>query len=614
MAAGVKTFSRTFVWILMGLLIVGLAGFGAVNMSGTVRTVAQVGNQTVSVDSYAREMQRELRAIEAQAGQPVTMVQAREMGLDQIVLARLVALASIDSEVQDLGISIGDENLQQEIVEIPAFQGPDGQFDREAYDFQLEQVGLNEAEFEADLRRESARTLVQGAVFAGVEMPDTLSDTLIEYLLSRRSFTVATLDSSALEAPVAAPTDTEVQAFYDENPDGFVLPETKRLTYALLSPEMLLDQVELDAEAVRRLYDERESQYNQPERRLIERLPFADEDAANSAKAQLEVGGTTFEQLVSDRRLSLVDVDLGDVPASDLGEAAEAVFAAEIGDVVGPLPSSLGPALFRVNGTLEARVTAFEDVADELRDELAAERARRLIEAQAEDVNDLLAGGATLEELADEVEMEIGQIDWSEEAFDGIAAYDAFRNRAASVTADDFPEVDFLEDGSIFAIRLEEVLPERPEPLEQARDRVVSSWTLAETDKALRAQAETILTDLAVSGDFTETGLPFRVENGLTRTAYLEGTPADFMNQIFEMEQGELRVTSGPGVVLIVRLDETLPPVENEELAAMQTAFGEQMNQALAQNLFDAFVRDAQTRARPTVDQRALNAVQSSFQ
>ena len=43
----------------MGMLMLGLAGFGAVNLSGTVRTVAQVGDEDVSVDAYVRELQRE---------------------------------------------------------------------------------------------------------------------------------------------------------------------------------------------------------------------------------------------------------------------------------------------------------------------------------------------------------------------------------------------------------------------------------------------------------------------------------------------------------------------------------------------------------------------------
>ncbi|WP_209016227.1 peptidyl-prolyl cis-trans isomerase [Roseibium sp. RKSG952] len=608
-----KNLSKTFVWILMGLLMVGLAGFGAVNLSGTARSVAQVGNEDVSVQEYVLELQREIRAVEAQTGQPLQMSQAQQLGLDQRALSRLIALAALDNETQELGISIGDENLQNEIVQIPAFQGVNGTFDREAYRFQLEQAGITDSQFEADLRKESARTIVQGAVMSGVEMPATLTETLANYVLARRSFTVATLASDALETPVAAPTDEQIQTYYDENTDFFTLPRTKRLTYAILSPEMLLDTVEIDEDSLRRLYDQRAEQYQQPERRLVEQLVFPSEEAATEALAQLEVGGSSFEQLVRARELELSDVDLGDVTREDLGEAADAVFAAELDDVVGPLPSQFGPALFRINGSLAENNVPFEEAAPELREELAADRARRLIEAQAEDINDMLAGGATLEELVSETEMELGEIDWTAQSEDGVAAYEGFRSVAQAVQEGDFPEVAFLDDGSIFALRLNEVLPPRPEPLDSARDRVIAAWVQEEIAKALQEQANTVMTQLATDGDFTTTGLPFRVENALTRTAFLEDVPADFMTEVFEMELGELRVIPGIGSALIVRLDEELPPAETDEQRQMQQALAAQLNQALAQNIFDIYVRDAQTRARPVVDQPALNAVQANF-
>ncbi|WP_050602348.1 peptidylprolyl isomerase [Ruegeria sp. 6PALISEP08] len=613
MAAGAKSLSKTFVWILMGLLMLGLAGFGATNLSGTVRTVAQVGDESVSVEEFVRELQREIRAVEAQSGQPLQMSQARDLGLDQNALARLTALAALDNEVGQLGISIGDENLQQEIVGIQAFQGVDGSFDREAYRFQLEQVGMTDSEFETDLRKESARTIVQGAIMGGVAMPATLTDAMTDYIGARRSFTVATVGTEALEAPVAEPTEAQVQTFYDENGDQFTLPRTKQLTYAILSPAMLIDSVEVDQEALRKLYEDRSDEYNQPERRLVERLNFPGEQAANDAKAQLEVGGTTFEQLVRDRDLELNDIDLGDVTRDDLGEAADTVFAADLDSVVGPLPSVFGPALFRINGSLAANNVPFEDAEPALREELAAERARRLIEAQSEDINDMLAGGATLEELADETEMELGQIDWTRESSDDVAAYDGFRVAAEAVQDGDFPEIGFLEDGSIFALRLNEVLPRRPEPLDSARDRVAAAWLQAETNKALENRANAVLTQLATDGDFTTTGLPFRVENALTRTAFLDDVPVDFMNEVFQMEPGELRVIGGNGAALLVRLDEVLPPADTDELRQLREALSAQMNQALSQNIFNAYVRDAQTRARPVVDQQALNAVQASF-
>lgn len=613
MAAGMKSISRTFVWILMGMLIVGLAGFGAVNFSGSVGNVAVVGNHGVDVQDYARELQREQRAYQAQTGQSLPMAQMRELGLDRAVLGRLISLASLDNAVDELGVSIGDENVAREIANVEAFQNIQGTFDRETYRFQLEQIGVSEADFEADLRAEAARTLVQGAVISGVQMPDTLTRTLTDFVGARRSFTWAQLTDADIALTQVVPTDAELRAYYDENTDRFMLPETKQITYARVTPDMLIDQVELDETALRELYDQRAEQYSSPERRLVERLVFADRDAAAAAMAQIEVGGTTFEQLVSERGLNLSDVDLGDVTVSDLGAAGEAVFAADTGRVIGPLDSDLGAALFRVNGKLAARTTSFEDAQAELREELAAERARRLIETQSENIDDLLAGGATLEELTQETDLELGTIGWTADSDDAIAAYAAFRSAAEAVTASDFPTVEFLEDGGLFALRLDEVLPPRPEPFEDAKDKVLADLQQQRLDEALRAEADRLVTDLAASGDFAATGLSVKVENGLTRTAFIDGTPADFMTQVFSMKKGDLRIVAGPGRVIIVRLDDILPPDQNEELDRLTQALQVQMDQALAQALFAAYARDAQLRAEPRVDEQALNAVAASF-
>jgi len=260
-----------------------------------------------------------------------------------------------------------------------------------------------------------------------------------------------------------------------------------------------------------------------------------------------------------------------------------------------------------------AHETTYDEAHDELRDELASERARRLIETQAEDINDRLAGGATLKELADETDMQLGQIDWTSDSADGIAAYDAFREAASKVTADDFPEVKFLDDGGAFALQLDKVLPPRPEPFEQARDRVLASWTADQTEAALKAQAQTIVDGLGTTGDLAGAGLTLRKETGLTRTAFLEDTSADLMNQVFEMTPGEMRIVPGDQMVQIVRLDEVLPPEETPDLAVMRKSIEQQFDQTLAQQLFDAYVRDAQIRAQPMVDQQALNAAQANF-
>ena len=612
--------TKILVWTLLGLLIVGLAGFGATNLSGTSRSIGTVGEQEIDIDEYARALQEEIRAIEAQTRQPLSFSDAQAFGLDRNVLARLVTAAALDNEAARLGISVGDAVVAEQILQIPAFQSINGEFDREAYRFALQQAGLNESRFEDQLRRETARGLLQGAMVQSAVMPQTYVDTLIAFAGERRAFSWATLDASQLEAPVGTPTEAQLTTWYEANPAVFTTPAAKRITLAALTPDMILDQVTIDEEALRAEYEARSAEYNTPARRLVERLVFANDAAAEAGLAALNAGETDFETLVADRGLTLADVDLGDISQADLGAAGEAVFAAEVGGVVGPFPTSLGPAIFRVNGMLEAQNIPFEDIRADLAAELAPDRARRVIEAQASGIDDMLAGGATLEELAADTDMEMQTIDWSPEVDAGIAAYPAFRNAASTLAAGDYPTLIELDDGGIFAMRLDEELPPRLLPLDEMRDVAVAGWQVEEVSRLLRARAEAIVADYATSGDLAAQGLTVIEERNITRDQFIPGTAPGFLSRVFQMETGDLAVIDGPvenagPTVLIVRLDAILPADETDPgVIALRERLTESGRAGLAQDLFQAFVGQLQTQAGVQLDQAAINAVNTNFQ
>ena len=75
--------SNIFVWIILVLLIIGLAGFGASGLNGTIRPVGKVGDEPITVTNYVNEVQSELRAPQAQTGQPITFAQAEQFGRTQ---------------------------------------------------------------------------------------------------------------------------------------------------------------------------------------------------------------------------------------------------------------------------------------------------------------------------------------------------------------------------------------------------------------------------------------------------------------------------------------------------------------------------------------------------
>nr|MCH9832804.1 SurA N-terminal domain-containing protein [Alphaproteobacteria bacterium] len=434
MAKGKNNLSKTAVWILMGLLILGLGGFGATNLSGTVRTVGQVGEKYIDINAYARALSQEIQAASAEAGTQINFAQAQAMGLDRAVLASMVQARALDHETEQIGLSVGDENLSNEILKIPAFRGIDGSFDREAYAFSLEQAGTSEAEFETRLREEISRSLLQGAIMAGTKMPNTYARILVAFLGERRDFTWAELDVKDLKTPYETPEEDTLRNFYEANINDYQLPETKRITYAVLQPDDLIDDIEIDQSDLRAEYDARADQYIQPERRLVERLVYFNDQEANKAAAQLEVGGTSFEALVQDRGLNLSDVDLGDVTKTELDAAGNSVFSASVGDVVGPLPSPVGPALFRINAVISAQNTTYEQVENLIRLDLATDAARRQVAVLTEEFDNMLAAGATLEDLDVETAMQIDFIDWDPSIEDDIAAYDGFRDAAKALT------------------------------------------------------------------------------------------------------------------------------------------------------------------------------------
>lgn len=614
-----KSAQNVLMWMLMVMLVAGLAGFGIDGfLSQRVTSIGSVGGREIPAQAYSRALQSELRAFEQQTRQTVPFAQAQAMGLDAQVRGQLVMQAALENEAERIGISIGDVNVQRTVAAIRSFQGPGGTFDLDTYRFQLQNVGQTPAQFEQDVRRDAARGILQAATAAGIETPANLRGALVEFYAQRHSFDLFTLEESALSAPVEAPSEAEIEAYYTENIATFTAPETRHLTYAWITPEMVLATIDVDEGAIEALYQQRISDYVQPERRLVERLVFADEAAAQAALARITAGTVTFDDLVAERGLTLDDVDMGDVSEAQLGAAGAAVFAlADTGEVVGPFVTNLGPALFRMNAILNAQEVPLSEVHDELRAELAGDRARRAIAEQQEAFDDLLAGGATLEQLADETAMELGTLDWSTEINEGIAAYTEFRAAAAAVSVDDFPELAALSDGGLFALRLDSVTPATPHPLDTVREAATAGARAAKVSAALLALGQTLSVELAATGAaaFGEAhGLAPQRFEAITRLDRVSEVPATMFETILASAANTPVLAVAEGRALLALVGETLPAdAEDAQTMRLIQAIDEQVGSALAQDVFDYFARALQAEAGITFNQAAIDAVHASF-
>jgi peptidyl-prolyl cis-trans isomerase D len=209
--------------------------------------------------------------------------------------------------------------------------------------------------------------------------------------------------------------------------------------------------------------------------------------------------------------------------------------------------------------------------------------------------------------------MVLGQIDWSEQSDEDIAAYENFRQVAAAVTIDDFPEIESLDDGGLFALRLDGVLPPRPAPFDEVRDAVLADWQDGETARLLAEDLREVAAQLETGNDFAALELDAIVEENLLRSDFVPRTPPGFMAAVFEMEVGEVRVIESEAAALVVRLDAISPPSADGDAAALRAQLAQQASQALARDIFEAFAADVVRRADPQINQQALQAVHVNF-
>lgn len=612
--------SRLLVWTLLVLLVIGLAGFG-IGSSGALSgsDVAEVGDQTVSEAEYARALDREVRAVSNQLGRALPMSEARQYGMDRMVLVRLINDAALDGEAARLGLSVGDETVGAQVMTVAAFRGPDGRFDRQIYEMTLRNNGLEPGAFEEDLRRETAREMLASGIQAPAAAPAGAAATILGYLGEKRGFDWIEIRPNALPEPVPAPTEDQLKAEYDAHPDRYTRPETRHVTYASVTPETLAATTEVPEADLRAAYDGDPTRFNTPERRALDRIGFATEADAAAAKARLDAGEIDFDALAAERGLTPDQIDQGEVAASALAPGArEAVFGLAEPGIVGPLPSALGPSIYRINAILAASNVPFDEARAELRQERAVKLAADRIGADTAAIEDLVAGGATLEEIDTETEMTLGTIALTATSTEGIAGDAAFRDLAFKAEAGETTDVEELAGGGLVALRVDSIDPPALIPLPEVRDRVAADWTAAETGRRLATLAQGFADEVRAGLPFADLasrlGLTPSVAAPTTRDTVIPGATPELVADIFAAAPGGLVTAPVPDGVVLAQLAAVEPfDMAAEANKAIVLNAETQIRGQIAEDLLALYTGALRDEAGVSLRQNQIDAVLTRF-
>ncbi|HEY4134232.1 MAG TPA: SurA N-terminal domain-containing protein [Alphaproteobacteria bacterium] len=607
--------------ILFGLLILSFSMWGIhdIFVGDADPAVATVAGTKIPVSQLDDAVKQEIERFQPMFGGSLDNAQAKQLGLIDQALERLIDRVVFNKAASDLGLAVGDQMVLRHIQSEPAFRDERGQFDRAHFQQVLMANNLTEDRYVALLRRDLATRQLAGVVGVDAPIPTVLVNSLNSYREESRVADAIAVPASQSSTP-SPPDEATLADYYKSHTDRFMAPEYRTVSYVAVDPAALAGDIEVSDDSLRREYDSRLSEFTLRERRDVDQAVLRDEAEAKRVQ-DLLAQGRTLEAALKESGSKADVVKLGWVERADLiGEIAAPVFALKAGQVSAPLKSPLGWHIVRVNGAEDGRVQSLDEVRDQLRKDMSAREANDEAHDLSIKLEDALAGGASLSEAANQVGLtlyKVPPVDSHGLTEAGKAAPSLPPDAAFLTTAfatgegEDSTTIE-LANGVFAVLEVNKIQPAAARPIEQIKTDLIASWQDEQRRAAAEKRAQALLDKIkggqtpaaaAAAEKLTvQTTAPF------TRVTHESdaGLPESLKADMFSMKAGEAAMgESREGYVVAVLKDVRPAPALAEDA---RNQLDDQLAQAIGSDLLDQFAGALRQRYKVDINHTVIDS------
>ncbi len=404
-------------WILWGFIGIFVlyifADFGGgLSGMGQGRTfAAKVGDQTVSLVEFKTANQALENQYRQMYGERFTPEAAKQMRLPIMALDRVIAQKILLGEAKQMGLATSDAELRQAILSMPAFKDEHGEFiGDEAYSQLLRSNERAPETFEREVRDQLTIEKLTQAIQETVQVADAEVEASYREQSEKAKIRFVILPAARFQAGVTPPQPAELKSYFDAHREEFRLPEQRIVDYVLIDSAKAMAAATVSDADAKAYYDQHTDEFKQEEqvraRHIL--LQVNDKRTEAQALAQLQAlkariqKGEDFAKLAGE----VSEDPSSKTQGGDLGffgrgrmikEFEDAAFGARPGDVIGPVKTSFGVHLIRVEDRRPGGQRSFEEAKPQIENRLRSERAQSLAEAKAKEIHDRLAKESALD-------------------------------------------------------------------------------------------------------------------------------------------------------------------------------------------------------------------------
>jgi peptidyl-prolyl cis-trans isomerase D len=408
-----------FLWIVIAAFIIlyipALSPKAPAGSPGEV--MVTVGNRDITVGEFQRAYYRQRQMYERLYQGRVDENMLKQMGLADQVLQGLVTDRLVSLEARRLGLTVPDEAVARAIATDPQNQDGGKFVGTEEIRRRLELAGMSEDDFERALREQLLRKTLQDLVTNGVFVSDAEAEREFRRRTEQVKLEYVFVDAARFQSE-AKPTDEEIKARFEANPEAYRLPERRVVRYVLLDQSVLRPQVSVTDRDIEQYYGDHRDEFRQEEQACASHILIKVKSSPDG-EGHTEADARRIAQTLLDRIHAGADfAALAKASSEDVGSAAnggdlgcfppgrmvhefdDVVFNMQPGQVSGLVRTSFGYHIIRLNSLREETTLPLEAVRDRIRQIVTSQKMTRLGDDKSQALATALAGGKSLEEAA----------------------------------------------------------------------------------------------------------------------------------------------------------------------------------------------------------------------
>jgi parvulin-like peptidyl-prolyl isomerase len=407
MLAFFRRLTHSKVGVIITFLVLGVIALafaagdvtGLSSMTGgagiTGGDVAKVGKADVTANQLKTQAQTEMEGFRQQQPTLDMATFVNQGGFDG-TLDRIISSMALEQFGRAQGMVVSKRAIDGQIASIPALQGPTGKFDENLYRQVLAQRKLTDAQIRSDIERDTFAQQLTLPSNGATQVASQLALPYASLLLEKRTGTIGFIPAALVPAG-PAPSDADLNTFYQRNIARYTVPERRVVRYAMITPEAVKAQaVPTDAE-IAKTYQQDSARYAATEKRDITQVVVADQAGAAAIAAKVK-GGASLADAARGAGLEAstqTGVEKAAYAGTTSAQVADAVFAAASGAVIGPVRTPLGWTVAKVDKIEKVAARSLDQVRGEIAAALGIQKSAEALSAIHDKIDDSLSKNAT---------------------------------------------------------------------------------------------------------------------------------------------------------------------------------------------------------------------------